>query len=277
MIFERVILSTLRNGLRSIAVMAVGIAIAMSPRILYAEGSSMEKPTVVLVHGAFAESSSWNSVIAKLLRKGYRVVAIANPLRGVKVDAAYLSSVITSISGPVILVGHSYGGSVITEAATGKSSVKALVYVSGLAPDAGETAAGLVGKFPGSTLGPTLATPVLLPDGSKDLYILQDKFHAQFCADLPVKEANLMAVTQRPIVEAAFNEAAGEPAWRTIPSWFLYASLDRNIPPAVHAFMAKRAGARKVVEVKGASHVVMMSHPDVLVTLIDEATSETAR
>lgn len=265
------------KALRSMAVMAVVVAMAILPRVINAEGSSVEKPTVVLVHGAFAESSSWNGVIAKLLRKGYRVVAIANPLRGVKFDADYLSSVIKSIDGPVILVGHSYGGSVITEAATGKSSVKALVYVSGLAPDVGETASGLVGKFPGSTLGPTLAAPVLLPDGSKDLYILQDKFHAQFCADIPADQAKLMAVTQRPIVEAAFNEASGDPAWRTIPSWFLYASLDKNIPPAVHAFMAKRAGARKIVEVEGASHVVMMSHPDALVTLIDEATAETTR
>ena len=228
------------------------------------------------MHGAFAESSSWNRVTAKLLAKGYPVVAVANPLRSVKGDAGYLASLIDSIAGPTVLVGHSYGGTVITVAATGKSNVKALVYVSGLAPDLGETASGLVGKFPGSTLGPTLAPPVMLADGGKDLYILQEKFHAQFAADLPENEARLMATTQRPIPEAAFNEPAGAPAWKTIPSWFLYGSLDKNVPPAVHAFMAKRAGAKEIVEIKGSSHVVMMSHPDALVKLIDDAAAATA-
>ncbi len=235
------------------------------------------KATVVLVHGAFAESSSWNKVIGPLLAQGFGVVAVANPLRGVKNDAAYLASVLDSINGPVILVGHSYGGNVITVAATGRHNVKALVYVAGFAPDAGETSTALVGKFPGSTLGPTLAPPVLLPDGNKDLYIQQARYHAQFCADLPASDARLMAATQRPIVAAAFDEAASTPAWKTIPSWFLYGSLDKNIPPAVHAFMAKRAGAKKTVEVKGASHVVMISHPDALVALIDAAAAQTAR
>ncbi len=253
------------------------VALAFAPLISHAQETLMNKPTVVLVHGAFAESSSWNRVSAKLLATGYPVVAIANPLRSVKGDASYLASLLDSIHGPIILVGHSYGGTVITVAATGKSNVKALVYVSGLAPDLGETASGLVGKFPGSTLGPTLAPPVVLADGSKDLYILQDKFHAQFCADLPVNEAKLMAATQRPIPEAAFNEAAGAPAWKTIPSWFLYGSLDKNVPPAVHAFMAKRAGAKETVEIKGSSHVVMMSHPDALFKMIEDAAAEIVR
>jgi len=252
----------------------LAVAVAALPLTLYAKEPSVSKPTVVLVHGAFAESSSWNPVIAKLLAKGYPVVAVANPLRSVKGDASYVASVLDSISGPVILVGHSYGGTVISVAATGKSNVKALVYVSGLAPDLGESASALVGKFPGSTLGPTLAPPVTLADGSKDLYILQDKFHAQFAADVPAREAKLMAATQRPIVAAAFDEPAGAPAWKTIPSWFLYGSLDKNIPPAVHAFLAKRAGAKETVEVKGASHVVMMSHPDALLKLIDAAAAE---
>jgi len=253
----------------------VAILTAVISPVLHAKESAMTKPTVVLVHGAFAESSSWNPVTAKLLAKGYPVVAVANPLRSVKGDASYLASLLDSIPGPVILVGHSYGGTVISVAATGKKNVKALVYVSGLAPDLGETASALVGKFPGSTLGPTLAPPVILADGSKDLYILQQKFHAQFAADLPAAEANLMATTQRPIPEAAFNEAAGEPAWKTIPSWFLYGSLDKNVPAAVHAFMAKRAAAKEIVEIKGASHVVMMSHPGALVKLIDDAAAQT--
>jgi pimeloyl-ACP methyl ester carboxylesterase len=261
----------------ALAMLLFTVLFAAVPLVSHAQEPSMNKPTVVLVHGAFAESSSWNRVSAKLLAKGYPVVAIANPLRSVKGDASYLASLLDSIHGPVILVGHSYGGTVITVAATGKSNVKALVYVSGLAPDLGETASGLVGKFPGSTLGPTLSPPVILADGSKDLYISQDKFHAQFAADLPANEAKLMAVTQRPIPEAAFNEPAGAPAWKTIPSWFLYASLDKNIPPAVHAFMAKRAGAKEAVEIKGASHVVMMSHPDALIKLIDAAAAATSK
>jgi pimeloyl-ACP methyl ester carboxylesterase len=248
--------------------------IAIIPQVIRAQGSTMSKPTVVLVHGAFAGSSSWNNVVAKLLAEGYPVVAVANPLRGVKSDAIYVASLIDSITGPVILVGHSYGGNVISYAAVGKSQVKALVFVSGVAPDAGESASTLVGKFPGSTLGPTLAPPVVLADGSKDLYIMQDKYHAQFAADVPLKDSKLMAATQRPITEAALNESGGTPAWKTIPSWFLYGSLDKNIPPAVHAFMAKRAGAKRAVEVKGASHVVMISHPDALVKLIDEAAEQ---
>jgi pimeloyl-ACP methyl ester carboxylesterase len=252
------------------------VLLATAPFISNARETFMTKPTVVLVHGAFAESSSWNRVSAKLLAKGYVVVAVANPLRSVKGDASYLASLLDAIHGPVILVGHSYGGTVMTVAATGKSNVKALVYVSGLAPDLGETASELVGKFPGSTLGPTLAPPVILADGSKDLYISQETFHAQFCADLPTNEAKIMAVTQRPIPEAAFNEPAGAPAWKTIPSWFLYGSLDKNIPPTMHAFMAKRAGAKEAVEIKGASHVVMMSHPDALVKLIEGAANATS-
>jgi pimeloyl-ACP methyl ester carboxylesterase len=236
----------------------------------------LNKPTIVLVHGAFAESSSWNRVVEKLLAKGYPVVAVADPLRSVKGDADYLAGLLAAITGPVILVGHSYGGTVISVAATGKKNVKALVYVSGLAPEKGETASALVEKFPGSTLGPTLAPPVTLPDGSKDLYILQDKFHAQFAADVSASEAKLMAATQRPIIAAAFDEPAGEPAWKTIPSWFLYGSLDKNIPPAAHAFMAERAGAKQAVEIEGASHVVMMSHPDALVRLIDDAAAHDA-
>jgi pimeloyl-ACP methyl ester carboxylesterase len=253
----------------------LGGAIAIAPAFLRAQGTAPAKPTVVLVHGAFAGSSSWNNVTQRLLAKGYPVVAVANPLRGVKSDAAYVASLLDAITGPVILVGHSYGGNVISYAGLGKRNVRALVYVSGVAPDAGESASTLVGKFPGSTLGPTLAPPVLLADGSKDLYILQDKYHAQFAADVPLAQSKLMAATQRPITEAALNESGETPAWKTIPSWFLYGSLDKNIPPAVHAFMAKRANARRAVEVQGASHVVMISHPEALVRLIDEAAKTT--
>jgi len=256
-------------GATAIAVLA--IAVAFIPALVPAKSMNSNKPTILLIHGAFAGSSSWNRVLTPLLAQGYPVVAVASPLRGVKSDAAYVANLVDSIPGPVILVGHSYGGNVITSAGTGKANVKALVYVAGVAPDVGESAATLAGKFPGSTLGPTLSPPVTLADGSKDLYIDQQKFHAQFAADLPESEARLMAATQRPITEAALNEGSTEPAWKTKPSWFVYGSLDRNIPPAVHAFMAERAKSRHTIEVKGASHVVMMSHPDVLVKLINEA------
>jgi len=173
----------------------------------------------------------------------------------------------------VVLVGHSYGGPVISAAAYGNANVKGLVYVAALAPEAGETVAGLAGRFPGSTLGPTLAAPVALQDGGKDLYIQQDKFHDQFAADVPNAAAQLMAATQRPVTEAALNEAAGEPAWKSIPSWFVYGEQDKNIPPQAMAFMAQRAHARQTVVVKGASHVVMVSNPKTVAQLIESAAS----
>ncbi|WP_192551953.1 alpha/beta fold hydrolase [Pseudomonas sp. IzPS59] len=230
-----------------------------------------EKPTVVLVHGAFADSSSWNGVVKILEKDGYPVIAAANPLRTLKGDAQSVADVLAGIKSPVVLVGHSYGGPVISEAAYGNTNVKALVYVAALAPEAGETVAGLAGKFPGSTLGPTLAPPVALKDGGKDLYIQQDKFHDQFAADVPNAEAKLMAATQRPVTEVALNEAASEPAWKSIPSWFVYGDKDKNIPPQAMAFMAERAHAKKTVVVKGASHVVMVSNPKAVASLIESA------
>jgi pimeloyl-ACP methyl ester carboxylesterase len=236
-----------------------------------ASESSTSKPTIVLVHGAFAESSSWNPVIAELAAKGYTTIAAANPLRSVKGDADYVASILRSIQGPVVLVGHSYGGSVISSAAAGNSNVKALVYVAAFAPEKGESAVALSGKFPGSTLGPALAQPVVLADGSKDIYIQQDKLPSQFAADLPLAQARQMAATQRPITETALNEGAGEPTWKSTPSWFIYGDQDKNIPAAVLEFMAKRADARKSVVIRGGSHVVMLSHPREVARLIEEA------
>jgi pimeloyl-ACP methyl ester carboxylesterase len=229
------------------------------------------KPAVVLVHGAFADASSWNPVIAELASKGYPTIAAANPLRGLKSDASYVASVVRSIKGPVVLVGHSYGGAVISSAATECPNVKALVYVAAFAPDKGESALALSVMFPGSTLGPALAPPVMLADGNRDLYIQQDKVHAQFAADVPLAQAKRMAVTQRPVTEAALNEASGEVAWKAIPSWFIYGEQDKNIPAVTVAFMAKRAGAQKSVSIPGASHVVMLSHPREVTRLIEEA------
>jgi len=231
-----------------------------------------EKPTIVLVHGAFAESSSWDPVISELARDGYRVIAAANPLRSVATDAASVSAVVHSIKGPVVLVGHSYGGPVITEAANGSANIKALVYVAAFAPDTGESAFMLSGKFPGSTLGDAL-TQVALPDGNQDLYIQTDKFHAQFAADVPAAQAAEMAATQRPVTLAALQEPARNASWKTLPSYMIYGSADRNIPAAALKFMAERAHARKTVVVQGASHVVMTSHPHEVVALIEDAAS----
>ena len=227
-----------------------------------------DQPTIVLVHGAFAEASSWNSVVANLRKQGYPVVAVANPLRGVANDAKYVGDIVASLKTPVVLVGHSYGGLVIGEVGAPAGKVKALVFVAAFAADRGETAVALSGKFPGSTLGNALAAPVALSSGGNDLYIRQDKFHDQFAADVPAADAALMAATQRPITEAALNEAATEPNWKRIPSWFVYGGRDKNIPPASLAFMAKRAKSKRTVAIPDASHVVMVSHPDAVAELI---------
>lgn len=232
------------------------------------------KPTIVLVHGAFAGSSSWNTVIGDLEAKGYRVIAAANPLRSLAGDSDYVARLVGSVPGPVVLVGHSYGGEVISMAAVGASNVKALVYVAGLAPEPGESAASLGQQFPTGTLGDTLTPPVKQANGAGDVYIDQAKFWKQFAADLPEAAARLMAVTQRPVTAEALAEGAGPVAWKGIPSWFIYGSLDRNIPAALHAFMAKRANARQAIEIKGSSHVVMLSHPHEVSRLIERAASE---
>jgi len=232
------------------------------------------KPTIVLVHGAFNESSSWEGVIREL-PDGYRVIAAANPLRGVKSDSSYLANLIDSIKGPVVLVGHSISGMMITNAATGKSNVKALVYVAALAPDTGETANDLLSKFPGGTSGSSfLGPPVDLGNGAHDLYVQPEKFHAQFAADVSAPTARIMAVTQRPIVDTAFGEQSGPPAWRSIASWFIYGTGDKNLPVATTQFMAKRASAKKVVEIDGASHFLMVSHPKETARLIAEAAEQ---
>ncbi|MBD9529934.1 alpha/beta fold hydrolase [Paracoccus sp. PAR01] len=247
---------------------AVAVTGALLSGTAYAQSP---KPTVVLVHGAFADSSSWNGVIGILQKDGYKVVAAANPLRSVAGDAAYVSSVVDGIEGPVVLVGHSYGGQVISTAANGHDNVKSLVYVAAFAPDAGEAAAELAGKFPGGTLGQALAAPVKLAGGGVELSIDQAKFHDQFAHDVPAEDAALMAVGQRPITEAALTEKSGEPAWKSLPSFFVYGDGDKNIPAQALSFMAERAGSKRTVVVEGASHVVMVSQPQAVADLIVEA------
>lgn len=243
------------------AALLSGTALAQSPA----------KPTVVLVHGAFADASSWNGVTSILQKDGYRVVAAANPLRGVANDAAYVSSLVDSIDGPVVLVGHSYGGQVISNAANGHDNVKSLVYVAAFAPEAGETPSQLVGKFPGGALGAALAPPVKLAEGGADLYIAQDKFREAFAQDLPVAQTTLMAAAQRPITDAALNGASGKPAWKSLPSWFIYGDADRAIPAQALGFMAQRAGSKHTVVLKNVSHALTVSRPAEVAALIQEA------
>lgn len=252
------------------------VSFLISGSIMAQEGTEMNpetKPTIVLVHGAFADSSSWEGVTRLLLAEGYPVIAAANPLRGLQSDADYVANILNSIEGPVVLVGHSYGGMVISNAVQNNDNVQALVYIDAFAPDAGESAFALSTLFPGSTLGDALA-PVALPDGLTDLYIQPEKFHTQFAADVPEDETRWMAATQRPVTDAALNEVSGEPAWKTIPSWFIYGDADLNIPPAVIEFMAERADAWETVVVEGGSHVVMISHPDAVANLIKKAATE---
>ncbi|OII09058.1 alpha/beta fold hydrolase [Curtobacterium sp. MCBA15_008] len=227
-------------------------------------------PTVILVHGAFADASSWNGVVRILLDQGFPVIAVANPLRGVAADAAYLRALLADVSGDILLVGHSYGGTVITNGATDNPQVRGLVYVGGFAPDSGESAADLAGRYEGGTLGDTL-TAVPLGDAGNDLYIQQEKYHEQFAADSPADVASVMAVTQRPIVEAALNEPSTAPAWKQIPSWFLFGSDDKNIPVASHRYMAERAGSRRTVEIRGGSHTVGIPEAAQVADLISEA------
>jgi pimeloyl-ACP methyl ester carboxylesterase len=230
------------------------------------------KPTVVLVHGAFADSSSWNGVIEQLVTNGYSVIAVANPLRGLRTDAQYLRGLLDNVEGPIVLAGHSYGGSVMSEAADEHPNVKALVYIASFLLDKGESTAQLAAKFPGAQLGPALnPVPIRLPDGSTgdDLYITQDEFRRVFAADVPAQVAALMAATQRPITAAALDEPATRAAWKTIPSWNMVTTQDLAIPAESMRFMGERANSQ-TVEVE-ASHAVTVSQPGAVADLITTA------
>ena len=257
-----------------IAILAIPISV-----IVGSSGNSVTvKPTVVLVHGAWADSSSWSSVIAHLQDEGYTVYAVANPLRGLASDSAYLASFLATISGPIILVGHSYGGAVITDAATGISNVKALVYIDAFAPDAGESLTSLssVPPPPGQAASCLSGDPtqlfnfVPLLNHDVDLYVKPSLFPSCFANDLPQGKAAVLAATQRPVTFSTFGETSTVPAWKTIPSWYLVGTIDNVIPPFAQLFMAQRINAH-ITEVRG-SHLVMISHPEAVVDLIDQAT-----
>ena len=228
--------------------------------------------TIVLIHGAFAESASWDGVIGPLVAEGYRVVAAANPLRGLATDAAAVSDLVRTIEGPAVLVAHSYGGAVISNVDSDAGEIAGLVYINAFAPEPGENCFQLAGMFPGSMLGEKTARPVPRGDGSTDLYIAPDSFHDIFCQDVPAPQAALMAATQRPATQEALVEPSGErPLWEDVPSWFLIGEEDRIIPAELQRYMSNRAHSQRTVAVEGASHAVAVSRPDATVRLILEA------
>ena len=236
-------------------------------------GAAKAKPTIVLVHGGYADSSCWNQTLSYLQGDGYATICGANPLRGIPTDAPYIGSLLDSIAGPVVLVGHSMGGTVITNAAAGKSNVKALVYISAFVPDVGETQGDLINKYPGSEVLP-VSVPVTYTkaDGTTgtDLYLSADG-QAAFCADISKSAFQLLQATQRPFDAASFTYPTTAAAWHTIPVWGLVAGQDKAIPPAAERWMYSRANARKVVEVATSSHCAMLSHPRVVADLIEDA------
>jgi len=262
-----------RMTVNVVAALAIASTITATAIASSTRTTSAAKPTIVLVHGGWADSSGWNHEITNLQRLGYTAIAPANPLRGLASDADYVRSVLLTIKTPIVLVGHSYGGAVISNAAVGVPNVKALVYIAGFAPDKGESLVKLVTKNPGSGIGPkTLVTrPYPTGDGQQgtDLYLTKHGFETAFAGDLPKSLADQMWAEQRPFSQAAFASLSGEPAWKTIPSWYLVATQDHAIQPATQRFMAARAHA-KTEQVK-ASHVPMISHPAATTKLILEA------
>ena len=231
------------------------------------------RPTIVLVHGGYADSSCWNATIQELQDRGYTTICGSNPLRGIPTDAPYIASLLDSISGPVVLVAHSMGGTVITNAAAGKRNVKALVYIAAFVPDVGETQGQLITMFPGSEIGPvSVPVPYKKADGTTgtDLY-LSKKGQAAFAADISTADFQVLQATQRPFDADSFTFPTTAAAWRTIPTWGLIAGQDKAIPPECERWMYSRANAQKVVEVPSSSHVAMLSHPKIVARLIRDA------
>jgi len=240
--------------------------------------SAGPKPSIVLVHGAWADSSSWNAVITRLQHDGYTVYVPPNPLLGLTYDSAYLRDFLHTISGPIILVGHSYGGAVITNAATGDNRVKALVYVDAFAPAKGQTIGQLVTAHPGSCVLPAanvIAQPYPgAPAGAVDVYIKQSVFPSCMANGLPSAEARELAATQRPLTSIALTQKSGVPAWETIPSWAVIGTADHAIPPAELIAMAKQAHARITIA-RGAPHLSMIYAPGLVTRVILKAVHAT--
>jgi pimeloyl-ACP methyl ester carboxylesterase len=227
------------------------------------------KPTLVFVHGAFSDGASWSAAVEHLGDHcSYRI--FANPLRGVTGDGAALAALLQSIDGPIILIGHSYGGALLTEVGCATEAVKALVFVAGLAPEEGESFGELAARFAGSDLADAL-TPAPLPDGGADLYVPEDSYGPVLAGDLSHADVHALARRKRPAHQAALSEPVGKPAWRTLPCWFIYGDADRSLPPALHQFMAHRAGAAGVEVIVGGSHSLHVSHPHRVMRFIERA------
>ncbi len=240
--------------------------------------TSGPRPSIVLVHGAWADSSSWDAVVTRLQRDGYTVYVPPNPLLGLRYDPAFLRDFLNTLSGPVVLVGHSYGGAVITNAATGDPNVKALVYVDAFAPGQGQTIGQLVTAQPGSCVLPTANVTVQpypgAPSGAVDVYIKQSVFPSCMANGLPGRQAAVLAATQRPLTSIALTQKSGVPAWKTIPSWAVIGTADRAIPPAELLAMARRAHAH-ITMAPGAPHLSMISNPGLVTRVILKAVKAT--
>jgi pimeloyl-ACP methyl ester carboxylesterase len=282
--------NTLAVALRKHAVTwTAGIGAVLAIAALFASSSSARadaaksknappKPTIVLVHGAWADGSSWNGVTERLQADGYTVAVPANPLRSLSGDSTYLASFLSTISGPIVLAGHSYGGAVITNAATGNANVKALVYVDAYIPDQGQSLVDLTG--PGSCFYVQDLhqvfnfVPLPAPSTDADVYVKPELFPGCFANDLPPKEGAVLAAEQRPITGEALNEASGVPAWKTIPSWAVVGLDDHVIPPAGQLAMANNAGA-EITEIR-APHLSMLSDPAAVTKVIEQAAKATS-
>ncbi|SNS76468.1 Pimeloyl-ACP methyl ester carboxylesterase [Streptosporangium subroseum] len=262
-------MTTRRAVLAGSAAVVTGALLGTPAAQAHPRPEAEPKPTVVLVHGAFADASGWNDVAARLIREGYPVIAPANPLRSVATDSAYLAGILATLSGPIVLAAHSYGGIVVTNAATGNPNVKALVYVAAFAPDEGETLLGLQTKYPGSKLNEAALDFRPYGENLVDGYIKKEVFRGVFAGDVPKATTDLMWAGQRPADARTLGEPSGAPAWKTVPSYYLVARDDQVLPAAAQRFMARRAGSQ--VREVGASHVAMISQPAVTADLIKRA------
>ena len=255
----------MKSRLSMVVLMVLSVLV---PAVARAQmGGAPAKPSIVLVHGAFADASGWGRVITALEKEGYMVTAVQNPLTSYADDVATTKRLIDAQPGNVVVVAHSYGGAVITSAAAGNAKVKALVYVAAFAPDAGEVLGGLLEKFP-NEVGKSFR-----PDAAGFIYIDRAAFHGVFCADVAKGEAAIMAAAQKPIHQSAFGASVETPAWKTVPSWFIVASNDNVINPELERFFAKRMNAT-TTELKS-SHVPFISHTkDVVKVILAAATAK---
>jgi pimeloyl-ACP methyl ester carboxylesterase len=248
----------------------VHVVKVLLPLVVVATANAQTKPSIVLVHGAFADAAGWSGIIERLQKRGYNVVAVENTLTGLPADVATTKRLVDAQPGNVVLVGHSYGGAVISGASANDPKVKALVYVAAFAPDANESLNAVGKKFPAPPLNAALK-----PDAAGFLYVDTAKVHDVFAADLPRSQTRIVAATQKPLASAAFDQTNPGAGWKTIPSWFIVAKNDKAINPDVERFYAKRANA-KTTEV-ASSHVVFLSHPDTVVSVIVDAATAAAK